>query len=128
MELKGNTKLTYSTQNSGANAYASNIIMRNGGYVFNVKGNGWHLKDVRLNLGGMHNVENAVVAMAVAKTLEIDDQSVINAMADFKGVKRRFEYVVKNKQVVYIDDYAHHPEELASLIKAQKHCFLNVNV
>lgn len=122
-ELQGSTKHTYSAQNSSATAYASNITMKSGGYVFDVKGNGWHLRNVRLHLGGMHNVENAVVAMAVAKSLDIDDAAVISAMADFKGVKRRFEYVVKNKEVVFIDDYAHHPEELASLIKSAKTLF-----
>lgn len=123
LELKGASRFTYSAQNSSATAYASNITMRNGGYVFDVKGNGWFLKGVRLHLGGMHNVENAVAAIAVAKSLDIDDAAVISAMSTFKGVKRRFEYVVKNKQVVYIDDYAHHPEELASLIKSAKTLF-----
>lgn len=122
-DFKGDYKCTYSTQNSGADAYAHNITMRNGGYTFNVKGNGWQLHNVKLNLGGMHNVENAVVAMAIAKSLDIHDQAVVDAMECFRGVKRRFEYVVKNKQVVYIDDYAHHPEELATLIKSAKTLF-----
>lgn len=122
-DLKGSVKHTYSTQNSSATVYAKNITIRNGGYVFDVKGNGWELRDVRLNIGGMHNVENAMVAIAVAKSLEIHDQLVIDAVGNFKGVKRRFEYIVKNKDVVYIDDYAHHPEELASLIKSAKTLF-----
>jgi UDP-N-acetylmuramate--alanine ligase len=123
LELKATAKFTYSTQNSSATAYASNITIKNGGYIFDVKGNGWYLKNVQLNIGGMHNVENAVVAIAVAKTLDIEDSAVIAAMSQYKGVKRRFEYVVKNEQVVYIDDYAHHPEELSSLIKSAKTLF-----
>jgi UDP-N-acetylmuramate--alanine ligase len=122
-DLQGDNKQSYSLQNSAANAYATNIMMKNGGYLFDVKGPSWSLKDVKLNIGGMHNVENTVVAIAVAKSLDIPEQAIIDAVADFKGVKRRFEYIVKNKNVVYIDDYAHHPEELAMLIKSAKTLF-----
>jgi UDP-N-acetylmuramate--alanine ligase len=78
---------------------------------------------MHLQIGGMHNVENAVAAIAVTQMLGIDGAAVKNALYGFKGVKRRFEYVVKTDKVVYIDDYAHHPEELAALIKSAKHLF-----
>jgi UDP-N-acetylmuramate--alanine ligase len=71
----------------------------------------------------MHNVENAVAAIAVTQMLEIPAEKVKAALAGFKGIRRRFDYVVKKEQVVYIDDYAHHPEELAALIKSAKHLF-----
>ncbi len=122
-EFGGKNKYAYSLQNNNANAYADNITLKDGGYIFDVFGTGWMLSQVRLNIGGMHNVENAVVAIAVAKELEVDDFQISNAIASFKGVKRRFEYLVKNDKVVYIDDYAHHPEELASLIKSAKTLF-----
>lgn len=122
-EFGGKHKHSYSLQNNAASAYANNITMKNGTYQFDVKGNGWQLHDVNLNIGGMHNVENMVVAIAVAKSLDIPDEAVKEAVGAFSGVKRRFEYVVKNKDVVYIDDYAHHPEELAMLIKSAKTLF-----
>lgn len=122
-DLVAHSKYSYSLQNSGATAFAKNIVMRNGGYIFDVQGNGWAIKDIHLQIGGMHNVENAVVAIAVAKTLDLNDEEIRQAVSSFKGVKRRFEYHVKNKQAVYIDDYAHHPEELASLIKSAKTLF-----
>ena len=78
---------------------------------------------VALNVGGMHNVENMVAAIAVAQRLKIDTHLIINAVEKFKGVKRRFEYVVKNDNIVYIDDYAHHPEELLALIQSAKRLF-----
>lgn len=121
--LQAKHKYTYSLQNSGATAYATDVQIKDGGYTFNVMGAGWMLQQVRLNIGGMHNVENCVVAIAVAKQLEIDDTLIKNAVADFKGVKRRFEYIIKNEKTVYIDDYAHHPEELAALIKSAKTLF-----
>lgn len=121
--LKATHKNTYSLQNDGADAYAVNMQIHDGGYTFDVMGNGWMLQQVRLNIGGMHNVENCIVAIAVAKQLEIDDMLIKNAVSNFKGVKRRFEYIIKNDSMVYIDDYAHHPEELAALIKSAKTLF-----
>lgn len=123
--LKAAHKKTYSLQNDGANAYAVNMQIHDGGYTFDVMGNGWMLQQVRLNIGGMHNVENCIVAIAVAKQLEIDDTLIRNAVSNFKGVRRRFEYIIKNDSMVYIDDYAHHPEELAALIKSAKTLFPN---
>lgn len=73
----------------------------------------------------MHNVENTIAALAVCDLLHIDFEKVQLAIQDFKGVKRRFEYIVKNNQVVYIDDYAHHPEELRMLISSAKALFRN---
>lgn len=121
--LHAKHKFTYSLQNDGATTHAVNIKLNNGGYIFDVIGDQWMLQQVHLNIGGMHNVENCVVAIAIAKQLEIDDQLIKNAVAGFKGVKRRFEYVIKNDKTVYIDDYAHHPEELAALIKSAKTLF-----
>lgn len=121
--LKGTHKKSYSLQNTGADAYADNIQIKNGGYVFDVKGKGIFINGVHLDIGGMHNVENCVAAITVAKQLDIDDEAIKAAVANFKGVKRRFEYIVKNDKIVYIDDYAHHPEELAALIKSAKTLF-----
>lgn len=122
-EFGGDNKKSYSLQNNNANAYADNVIIKDGGYIFDVFGDGWMMSQLRLNIGGMHNVENAVVAIAVAKQFELDDFQIVNAVTSFKGVKRRFEYLVKNKKLVYIDDYAHHPEELSGLIKSAKTLF-----
>jgi UDP-N-acetylmuramate--alanine ligase len=122
-DLKAAHRHTYSLQNSGAESFAQNILMQDGGYIFDVFGDGWILPELQLNLGGMHNVENCVVAVSVAKQLGLDDFLIKDAVAKFRGVKRRFQYVIKNERIVYIDDYAHHPEELASLIKSAKVLF-----
>lgn len=115
--------ITYSLQNDAADVYADNIIMKDGGYDFDIVYRTNRIEGCRLNMGGMHNVENAVAAVAVTQLLEIEPEDVKNALAGFAGVKRRFEYVLKNDKVVYIDDYAHHPEELSSLIKSAKLLF-----
>jgi UDP-N-acetylmuramate--alanine ligase len=122
-ELVADHKITYSLQNDAADVYADNIVQKEGGYVFDVIGDKWLMKNVQLRIGGMHNVENAIAALTVAHTLKLDMHEVKDALAKFNGVKRRFEYVVKNDKVVYIDDYAHHPEELAALISSAKRLF-----
>jgi UDP-N-acetylmuramate--alanine ligase len=122
-ELGGDRRLTYSLQNESADIYASNIRMSEGGYEFDVTISGRVLENVRLNMGGMHNVENAVAAIAVASSLNIADDKIKDAVENFRGVKRRFEYVVKNERIVFIDDYAHHPEELKALINGAKTLF-----
>lgn len=122
-ELHGPHTLTYSLQNNAADCYATNIVQKDGGYNFTVICKGSIIQDIRLPVGGMHNVENAVAAIAVTQLLEIPGGAVKEALAGFKGIKRRFEYVVKNDKVVYIDDYAHHPEELAALISSAKRLF-----
>jgi len=122
-ELRGPMTITYSLQNDAADVYGANIVQRDGGYIFDVIGEDWTLENVHLNIGGMHNVENAIAAIAVTELLGIDGDAVKKALGQFKGIGRRFEYVLKTDKIVYIDDYAHHPAELAALIRSAKHLF-----
>jgi UDP-N-acetylmuramate--alanine ligase len=124
-ELKGTRKLTYSLNNTNADVYAENIKMISGSYEFDVVVKGTRFDKMKLNTGGMHNVENAVAAVAVASSLEIDTEKIKAAVQDFRGVKRRFEYIILTDKVVFIDDYAHHPEELRALISGAKSLFSN---
>src|SRR6187399_3596493 len=122
-DLKGTKHLTYSVQNNNANAHAENIRMKNGSYEFDAVIKERRIENVRLNIGGMHNAENAVAAITVASSLNIDEEKIKEAVADFRGVKRRFEYIIKTDELVFIDDYAHHPEELRALISSAKSLF-----
>ncbi|MBA2250833.1 MAG: UDP-N-acetylmuramate--L-alanine ligase [Chitinophagaceae bacterium] len=136
--LTASNRLRYSLQNNRADSYASNITISNGTYHFDVVTTGGTLGEVVLNMGGLHNIENAVAAISVAHYLGIKDDGIKKAVQNFKGVKRRFEYiiapaVVPNEAgtkrsgakpgVVFIDDYAHHPQELEALIKGAKNLF-----
>ncbi len=114
---------TFHLNDTTADIHVSNINMVNGNYLFDVKINDELIGEVALNMGGVHNVENASVAIAVARQLNIDVEAVKDAVEDFKGVKRRFEYIIKKKNRVYVDDYAHHPEELQTLIKSARSLF-----
>ncbi len=123
--LKGDHKLFYSLQNDAADIRAANIRMHNGGYEFDVVKQDWMIDNVQLHIGGMHNVENAVAAIGVAQLLGISNDRIKAAVAAFTGIRRRFEYLVKNDRLVYIDDYAHHPEELKALINSARSLFRN---
>ena len=134
-ELKKNSALrtdnhkTYSLQNPKADAYARAVVMINGGYRFNLCMKDWTLQDVELHIGGLHNVENVTAAIAVARTIGVEGELIQRAVATFRGVKRRFEYVIRpfleaaRDGVVFIDDYAHHPEELRALITSARQLF-----
>jgi len=115
-DLDASKHFTYSFNDEKANVYATNIKVKDGSYLFDVVADGWQIQDVLLHMGGLHNIENSVAAIAVSKLLKIDQDKIKEAVANFKGVKRRFEYVVKNEEQVLIDDYAHHPEEIKALI------------
>jgi UDP-N-acetylmuramate--alanine ligase len=129
-DLKGDQHLTYHLENRNADVYATNIVMNNGSYHFDVviskePSFGGQGGSVVLNMGGLHNIENVLAAIGVAHHLQIEDNKIIDAVAAFRGVKRRFEYIVKTDKLVYIDDYAHHPEELRALITGAKKLFAN---
>jgi len=114
---------TYSLQNDEADVYGATIKMRHGSYEFDVMMKDFMLDNVQLNIGGMHNVENSIAAIGVAHYLGISSEKIKNAIADFKGVKRRFEYIIKTSDRIFIDDYAHHPEELRALIGGARSLF-----
>jgi UDP-N-acetylmuramate--alanine ligase len=122
-ELKAGKHLTYSLQNQDADVYAANIRMTNGSYEFDVMMRDKTLDNVKLNMGGMHNIENAIAAITIASSLNIDREKIKAAVENFRGVKRRFEYVIKNERIVFVDDYAHHPEELRALLNGARTLF-----
>ncbi|MEI6946185.1 UDP-N-acetylmuramate--L-alanine ligase [Paraflavisolibacter sp. H34] len=130
-DIQAPRKLAYSLGNDSADIYAFDIRIDNGGYHYSVQLPGKAITGLELRIGGMHNVENSVAAIAVANALEIDEEKIKAAVRDFKGVKRRFEYIIppvpqeKGAYVypVFIDDYAHHPEELRALLTSARSLF-----
>lgn len=122
-ELNAATHYTYSFDNENADVYAANIHVQNGSYSFDVLCKEWTIKKVVLHMGGLHNIENSIAAITVAKYLKIDDDKIKAAVENFKGVRRRFEYILKDDKHILIDDYAHHPEELKALMTGVRSLF-----
>ena len=99
---------------------AQNWRVEEGFFVFDIRTPKSLIKDIRFKFPGRHNMENATAAAAVAFTLGAKSAQIKSALKSFKGVKRRFEYIYQSDKLVYIDDYAHHPEELKAAITAAR--------
>ena len=103
--------------------YAKNIRIADGQIVFDYVMPDGEIKDVQLGVPVWVNIENAVAAMAVAHLCGVKDETMREAMASFKGVQRRFNIHVNTPKVAYIDDYAHHPQEIATAIDSIRKLF-----
>ena len=114
--------ITYSAMEQSAIS-ANNISVEDGNFVFDFEDGYNTIKGLKLAMPGKHNVENATAAIGAALSLGIHPKSIKKAIASFKGVKRRFETLVKNDSTVYIDDYAHHPEELRACFDAVRQLY-----
>ena len=110
--------------NSIGNYQVTNIRVRDGYFVFNVKSPIENIKNIITTFPGKHNVLNALVGIAIAQTLGATTEDIKYAMKTFKGIKRRFEFVTRGRKV-YIDDYAHHPSELNAAINAARELYPN---
>ncbi|MCW5909324.1 MAG: UDP-N-acetylmuramate--L-alanine ligase [Chitinophagales bacterium] len=116
-------KAFYSLNDTEADVYCSKYWVVDGGYLFNISYYGTELKSFRLNIGGYHNIENAIAAITIALELKITEEHIKSALASFKGIKRRFEKVFENERLTFIDDYAHHPEEIRVFLESVKELY-----
>ena len=105
-----------------------NIKIINGSYEFDVKTPTQTLHNFKFNLPGRHNLSNALIALAMSVEYGIPQQQLATALASYKGVKRRFTYQIKTDNLVFIDDYAHHPEEINAVHQAVREMYPNKKV
>jgi UDP-N-acetylmuramate--alanine ligase len=109
--------------NDEAQAMATNMRIEEGNFYFDFNDGSTSIPNIKMGIAGLHNIENAVAAIEAALHVEVSADAIHEALGSFKGVKRRFEYVVKNSDTIYIDDYAHHPEELRAAITSVKRLY-----
>jgi UDP-N-acetylmuramate--alanine ligase len=102
---------------------AVNVRIDNGSYIFDVKTPNGILKDFRFGLPGKHNLMNALMAIAMAVNFGTPTDAIAIALATFKGIRRRFSYQIKTDDLVYIDDYAHHPTEINAVYQAVRELY-----
>jgi len=122
-ELKAANLFNYDHQNEAADVHVNQLQVIEGSYHFAVQGPDWTIPNLVLHMGGLHNIDNMIAAITVAKQLGIEDDKIVAAVADYKGVRRRFEYALKTTEHVLIDDYAHHPDELKALLSGVRSIF-----
>lgn len=96
----------------------TNLRTRNGSLVFDMVISGQRYPDILLKIPGKHNVENTIAAAAVCHQTGVAADKIIEGIQTFTGVRRRFDVRVQTPEVIYIDDYAHHPKELEAFITA----------
>lgn len=113
---------SYSLEN-GADFFPENIQIQNGLYTFDFVTPDKVMKNMKLGLPGLFNVENAIAALAVAYLNGVNEQELRTGLGSFLGVKRRFDFRINNPGMIYIDDYAHHPAELKACITSARHLF-----
>jgi UDP-N-acetylmuramate--alanine ligase len=107
---------------------AFNVRVGNGSYVFDVQTPTEIIKDLQFGLPGKHNLMNALMAIAMAKTYGTPTDAIAKAIASFQGIRRRFSYQIKTDNLVYIDDYAHHPTEINAVHQAVRELYPNQKV
>ena len=116
---------TYGVNNHDAEVRGFNINISNQKFSFDFKNDATQMEALFLGLPGQHNIENAVAAIEVALAMGISNEKIRQGLSSFLGVKRRFEYVIKEKETIFIDDYAHHPEELKACFGAVRSLYPN---
>jgi UDP-N-acetylmuramate--alanine ligase len=114
--------------NNGALIRAENIRIEKGKYYFDWVKDSERIDNISVGLPGRHNVENAVAAIAACRQAGISADAIARALESFRGVKRRFDYALNTKDIVIIDDYAHHPEELKAAISSARELFPNQQI
>ncbi|MBF2709402.1 UDP-N-acetylmuramate--L-alanine ligase [Flavobacterium soyangense] len=109
--------------NEDADFTAFNIRIINSQYVFDVRTPSETLYNIEFGLPGKHNLMNALMALAMAKTFGLPTEDIASALLSFKGIKRRFSYQIKTDKLIYIDDYAHHPTEINAVHQAVRELY-----
>ncbi len=107
---------------------AFNIRIENSSYVFDVQTPSEIIQNISFSLPGRHNLMNALMALAMAKTFGLPNDNITKALHSFKGIKRRFSYQIKTEKLVYIDDYAHHPTEINAVNQAVRELYPNQKI
>jgi len=116
--------LSYSL-NEKADFYATNVKIKNGSYYFDLVYPEGVIDGLVLNYPGIHNLENSIAAISVALIAGISENDIKAALSNFEGVIRRFDFRFKDDDFIYIDDYAHHPEEIRVCLESIKQLYPN---
>ena len=103
---------------SEATISAENLRIEEVSFVFDYVDGREMIEGIRLNVPGYHNVENMLASIAVARSFGANEEAIRQGAGSYAGVKRRFEYVIKTDDLVFIDDYAHHPAEIKAFLQS----------
>ena len=102
---------------------ASEVSVRGHKFGFNAVGPEGRILNLELSVPGYHNVENMLAALQAALLVDVSPEAIVNGIKNYKGVKRRFEFIAETPKHIYIDDYAHHPTEINAFLGSLKALF-----
>lgn len=120
--------ISYGINEPNAQVCGTNLQYEKGQFFMDIHFQEEIWKEVMLGLPGIHNAENALSVVAMCKELGLSENEIRSGLQNFKGVKRRFEYQVRTEKLIYIDDYAHHPTEIAALVSSIRLLYPNKKV
>lgn len=119
LEVSSKAKtISYAIESKTADYSGTDLRFVEGKFLMNVRTPNGVMANVQLGIPGIHNAENAVACIALTQFLGLCEEEIRLGLSTFLGVKRRFEYKVKKEDLVYIDDYAHHPTEIHALVSS----------
>jgi UDP-N-acetylmuramate--alanine ligase len=112
------TSFTYAVESVSADYSVFNLTWKNGFLCGDIrlKNNWW--REVQFGLPGIHNAENALACVGLLHEMGMDEVQIRSGIKHFLGVKRRFEYIIRTEKLVFVDDYAHHPQEINALVNS----------
>ena len=128
LKQTGYKAITYGIEENSADLIGRNVRFEKGSFYVDVHFADSVWKNVELGLPGIHNAENALAVIGLCLSIGLTEQEIRSGLKSFKGVKRRFEYHVRSKNLVYIDDYAHHPTEIAALVSSVRLLYPNQKI
>jgi UDP-N-acetylmuramate--alanine ligase len=121
-----------SVRNFPNNFFTENFHIKEGKFCFDIRTPTQLISGVEMRMAGFHNVLNALAACAAAEAIDISGEMIKSGLNSFTGVHRRFEYLVNqedtNKNIIFIDDYAHHPEEIKALLTSVRALYPNKKI
>ena len=119
LELRASCKVrSYAIDSASADLEGMNLRFSEGKFSMDVRSDQNVWTDVELGIPGIHNAENALACIGLCQFIGLSEAEIRNGLKTFLGVKRRFEYKVRTPDLVYIDDYAHHPTEINALVSS----------
>jgi UDP-N-acetylmuramate--alanine ligase len=120
---KGTSQFSYSLENG--DFFTENLRIEEAIFKFDLIYPNGKIENIEMALPGYHNVENAIAAAAACLQVGVNEHDIRKALATFGGVKRRFEYHIRSQNIVFIDDYAHHPTEIEAFVGSVKALYPN---
>ena len=115
--------VSYTAHGIEADYYPWNVRNYNGNIFFDLRTPKGVYYDIELPNASLYNIENAVAAAAIVTTLGVNEHQLRYGLKTYAGVQRRFDYRIKRKDLIMIDDYAHHPQEIAACIESIRYLY-----